>query len=42
VKNRDVIYASRHPSVDFSKFINIVASPVGIVAAATTVTNNMK
>lgn len=28
VKNRDVIYASRHPSVDITKFINIVAQPV--------------
>jgi polysaccharide biosynthesis/export protein len=42
VKNRDVIYASRHPSVDFSKFVNMVASPVGIVAAATTVSSNLK
>jgi polysaccharide biosynthesis/export protein len=42
VKNRDVIYASRHPSVDFAKFLNIVGGPIGIVAAATTVSSNVE
>ncbi|MCX8996208.1 polysaccharide export protein [Rhizobiaceae bacterium BDR2-2] len=35
VKNRDIIYASRHPSVDFVKFMNIVARPIGIAASTT-------
>ncbi|MBB4105777.1 polysaccharide biosynthesis/export family protein [Allorhizobium borbori] len=39
VKNRDVIYASRHPSVDFLKFMNIVGRPVGIVASGTSIYN---
>ncbi|RVL85534.1 polysaccharide export protein, partial [Sinorhizobium meliloti] len=29
VKNRDVIYASRHPSVDITKFLDFVAGPMG-------------
>lgn len=28
VKNRDVIYASRHPSVDISKFVKVIAQPI--------------
>lgn len=32
VKNRDIVYASRHPAVDFMKFLNLIAQPVGIVA----------
>ncbi len=31
VKSRDVIYASRHLAVDFTKFLSIVGTPVGIV-----------
>ncbi|MBO3762516.1 polysaccharide export protein [Ciceribacter sp. L1K23] len=30
IKNRDVIYASRHPSVDFVKFMTMIRQPVGI------------
>ncbi|MGG7516849.1 polysaccharide biosynthesis/export family protein [Allorhizobium undicola] len=29
VKNRDIIYASRHPTVDFLKFMQLVTTPVG-------------
>lgn len=35
IKNRDVIYASRHPSVDFMKFLNLIGRPIGIAASAT-------
>ncbi|MCL6707696.1 polysaccharide export protein [Pseudomonas sp. R2.Fl] len=31
IKNRDVVYASRHPSVDFVKFMQIIRQPVGVV-----------
>ncbi|WP_454849012.1 polysaccharide biosynthesis/export family protein [Rhizobium binxianense] len=34
IKNRDVIYASRHPTVDFNKFMRIIATPVGIARNA--------
>ena len=30
IKNRDVIYASRHPSVDLAKFLDFVARPIGM------------
>ena len=40
IKNRDVIYASRHPSVDFTKFLNIIARPIGIVASGLSIYNN--
>jgi polysaccharide export outer membrane protein len=32
IKSRDVIYAARHRSVDFSKFLNIIGAPLGIAA----------
>ena len=41
VKNRDVIYASRHPSVDFSKFLNMIAQPIGIASASFRVYNDI-
>ncbi|WP_457582252.1 polysaccharide biosynthesis/export family protein [Ensifer canadensis] len=41
VKNRDVIYASRHPSVDFSKFLNFVAQPVGIANSGFSIADNL-
>lgn len=41
VKNRDIIYASRHPSVDFVKFIELVARPVGIASAGAVLTNRL-
>lgn len=42
VKNRDIVYASRHPAVDFIKFMNLVGQPVGIAAAATSVYTDVK
>lgn len=41
VKNRDVIYASRHPSVDWSKFLNFVAQPVGIANSGFAIADNL-
>ena len=41
VKNRDIIYASRHPAVDFIKFLNIIAQPVGIAASGANVYSNL-
>jgi polysaccharide export outer membrane protein len=32
IKNRDVIYASRHRAVDFTKFLSIIGAPLGIAA----------
>ncbi len=40
IKTRDVIYASRHPSVDFSRFMSIVGQPIGIVAGGAGIYNN--
>lgn len=42
VKNRDIIYASRHPSVDFVKFMNIVAQPIGIAASVNGMYTNIR
>jgi polysaccharide biosynthesis/export protein len=39
IKDRDVIYASRHPSVDFGKFLNIIGRPIGTAAAAVSIAN---
>ncbi|PZU17854.1 MAG: capsule biosynthesis protein [Shinella sp.] len=41
IKNRDVIYASRHPTVDLMQFLNLVAKPVGIASSATNVYNDL-
>ncbi len=41
VKNRDVIYASRHPSVDLRKFLNIVSGPLSIVTSAAAISNTV-
>lgn len=41
VKSRDVIYASRHPSVDMSKFLSLVARPIGVAAAVTNVADDL-
>lgn len=32
IKSRDVIYVSRHPAVDFSKFLTIIGAPLGIAS----------
>lgn len=42
VKNRDIIYASRHPTVDFIKFMNLIGQPIGIAAGATGVYTDLK
>ncbi len=34
IKNRDVIYASRHPSVDVTRFLDLIARPVGVANGA--------
>lgn len=39
VKNRDIIYASRHPSVDIGKFLNFIGRPIGVAAAASSLTD---
>ncbi len=41
IKNRDVIYASRHPAVDFAKFLNMIAQPVGVAAASFSIYNDI-
>lgn len=41
VKNRDVIYISRHPTVDIRMFLGIVGQPVGIAAQSAGIYNNM-
>lgn len=42
VKSRDVIYASRHPSVDLSKFMAFVARPIGIANGVTNVAQDIQ
>ncbi len=42
VKNRDVIYVSRHPAVDLTKFLGIVGAPLGIAAGGATVAATVK
>ncbi len=37
VKNRDVIYLSRHPFVDFQKFLSILTGPLNVTSSAATV-----
>lgn len=32
IKSRDVIYVSRHPAVDFTKFLTMIGAPLGIAA----------
>lgn len=39
VKNRDVIYASRHPTVDFQLFVNLIGRPIGVASSAANVYN---
>lgn len=41
VKSRDVIYASRHPSVDISKFLRVVGAPVGIASQGAGIARNL-
>ena len=39
IRNRDVVYASRDPSVDFVKFLRIVQAPFGLVGTTVGVAN---
>lgn len=39
IKNRDVIYAARHPTVDFLKFMQLIATPVGTASGVRAVAN---
>jgi len=41
VKSRDVIYASRHPAVDLTKFLRVVGAPVGIAVQGAAISNNL-
>lgn len=41
VKSRDVIYASRHPSVDLTKFLRVIGAPVGIALQGAAITNSL-
>lgn len=37
IKNRDVVYAARHPSVDLAKFLTIIGGPVSLAATVVAV-----
>ncbi|MUZ65193.1 polysaccharide export protein [Agrobacterium vitis] len=39
IKSRDVIYASRHPTVDFTKFMQLIATPVGTASGVRSLTD---
>jgi polysaccharide export outer membrane protein len=39
IKSRDVVYASRHPSVDLVKFLNIIGRPISFASAAVNVSD---
>jgi polysaccharide export outer membrane protein len=41
VKSRDVIYISRHPAVDLTKFLSIVGAPIGIATQGAVVANSL-
>lgn len=41
VKNRDVIYVSRHPSVDIRKFLTLIGSPLGIASQGASTAANL-
>lgn len=42
IKSRDVIYVSRHPAVDFRKFLSLVGSPLGIAAQGAATVNDLQ
>jgi len=42
VKSRDVIYASRHPSVDLRKFLTLIGAPLGIASQGAGVAYNLE
>ncbi|WP_412066805.1 polysaccharide biosynthesis/export family protein [Rhizobium sp. SYY.PMSO] len=41
VKSRDVIYVSRHPSVDIRKFLSLIGTPLGIASQGAATANNL-
>ncbi|MDE1995353.1 MAG: polysaccharide export protein [Rhizobiaceae bacterium] len=41
VKNRDVIYVSRHPSVDIRKFLSLVGAPLNIASEGASTAVNL-
>lgn len=41
IKNRDVIYASRHPSIDFIKFMKLIETPVTVAARSASLANDL-
>lgn len=41
VKSRDVIYASRHPSVDLNKFLRVIGTPIGMANQGASVSRNL-
>lgn len=41
VKSRDVVYAARHMSVDFTKFLSIVGRPIGVAAQGVSFANGV-
>ncbi|AYD00546.1 polysaccharide biosynthesis/export family protein [Neorhizobium sp. NCHU2750] len=41
VKSRDVIYASRHPTVDLTKFLQVIGTPLGIAARGAAISNDL-
>lgn len=41
VKGRDVIYVSRHPSVDIRKFLTLIGSPLGIASQGAATAANL-
>lgn len=42
VKNRDVIYASRHPTVDFQRFLNLISQPVGVARGTISLSSSVE
>lgn len=42
VKNRDVIYASRHTTVDLRKFLTLIGAPLGIASQGAGVAYNLE
>ena len=41
INNRDVIYTSRHPSVDYTKFLNILTRTVGVASSTVNISNDL-
>lgn len=41
IKNRDVIYVSRHPSVDIKKFLSLIGAPLGIASQGASTASNL-